>query len=127
MGEQKPLTATHLRYLLAMRELEGAGEGVRSVNMARALGIKKPSVHTMLNTFRDMGLVRKDAYGSAFFTREGRELADCYSRYYRAVAAMLRDWLPRCGALDAAAYALLAELPRDSLEDLARALEERSA
>ena len=124
MNAERPLTAAHLRYLLAMRRLaEGAGEGatgegpgVRSVSMARALGLRKSTVHAMLVSLQAMGLVRKSDYGSAFFTPQGRALADRYHRYFQAVRGMLESRFPRCPALDDAACALLAALPPESLE-----------
>lgn len=119
MNAERPLTAAHLRYLLVMRRLaEGAdeGPGVRSVSMARALGLQKSTVHAMLVSLQAMGLVRKSDYGSAFFTPQGRALADRYHRYFQAVRGMLESRFPRCPALDDAACALLAALPPESLE-----------
>lgn len=119
MNAERPLTAAHLRYLLVMRRLaEGAdeGAGVRSVSMARALGLQKSTVHAMLVSLQAMGLVRKSNYGSAFFTPQGRALADRYHRYFQAVRGMLESRFPRCPALDDAACALLAALPPESLE-----------
>ena len=119
MNAERPLTAAHLRYLLVMRRLaEGAdeGPGVRSVSMARALGLQKSTVHAMLVSLQAMGLVRKSDYGSAFFTPRGRALADRYHRYFQAVRGMLEARFPRCPALDDAACALLAALPPESLE-----------
>ena len=119
MNAERPLTAAHLRYLLVMRRLaEGAdeGAGVRSVSMARALGLQKSTVHAMLVSLQAMGLVRKSDYGSAFFTPRGRALADRYHRYFQAVRGMLEARFPRCPALDDAACALLAALPPESLE-----------
>ena len=113
------MTAAHLRYLLVMRRLaEGAdeGAGVRSVRVARALGLQKSTVHAMLVSLQAMGLVRKSDYGSAFFTPRGRALADRYHRYFQAVRGMLESRFPRCPALDDAACALLAALPPESLE-----------
>lgn len=119
MNAERPLTAAHLRYLLVMRRLaEGAdeGAGVRSVRVARALGLQKSTVHAMLVSLQAMGLVRKSDYGSAFFTPQGRALADRYHRYFQAVRGMLESRFPRCPALDDAACALLAALPPESLE-----------
>ena len=114
------MTAAHLRYLLVMRRLaEGAdeGAGVRSVRVARALGLQKSTVHAMLVSLQAMGLVRKsNTRSSVFFTPRGRALADRYHRYFQAVRGMLESRFPRCPALDDAACALLAALPPESLE-----------
>ena len=66
MANLKSLSPSHIRYLLAMQELDRQGKGVRSRDIAAVLGLSKPSVHNMMNTFIDFGLIRKDAYGAAF-------------------------------------------------------------
>lgn len=85
MEGQKLLTASQIRYLLTMKRLDGGGNGVRGAKVAAVLGFTNPSVHTMLNTFRDMNLIRKTAYGVAHFTDAGRKAVDRYSRYYEAL------------------------------------------
>ena len=77
----KWLTAPQIRYLLAMKELDKDGAGVRSVQIASALGLSKPSIHTMLNTFREMGLIQKAEYGAACFTARGLDVVTRYSSY----------------------------------------------
>ena len=73
MANLRNLSPSHIRYLLTMQELDRQGKGVRSSDIAAALGLSKPSVHNMMKTFMDFGLVRKDAYGAAFFTRMREE------------------------------------------------------
>ena len=108
------MTSGNLRYLLALYRLEGQ-QGVRSVAMARALGLKKPSVCRMLGNLRDLGLVDKDAYGAAFLTPAGRDLAGRYCRYYQAVARWIQGEFPHSGDLEGPVCALLLELPEESL------------
>ena len=81
MENRKALTAAQIRYLLTMKQLDGDGNGVRGAKVAAVLGFTSPSVHTMLNTFREMNLIRKDAYGVAYFTENGRDVVARYSRY----------------------------------------------
>ena len=66
MEEPIVLTASNIRYLLAMKELDHDGSGVRCSAIANALRLSKPSVHNMMNTFRRLGLVQKDAYRACF-------------------------------------------------------------
>ena len=75
MTNSNTLTASNIRYLLTMKELDGDGRGVRCIALATALGLSKPSVHNMMGTFSQMGLISRDSYGAAFFTDEGNELA----------------------------------------------------
>lgn len=69
----------------------------------------------MLNTFREMNLIRKDAYGVAYFTENGRDVVARYSRYYQAAFGLLSAHFPPDEHLRTAVYALLAELPEASL------------
>ena len=112
MTNSNTLTASNIRYLLTMKELDGDGRGVRCIALATALGLSKPSVHNMMGTFSQMGLISRDSYGAAFFTDEGNELARRYSRYYAGVARLLRS---------EAAYSLLSEVPESCLEELVQA------
>ena len=75
----KDLTAANIRYLLALRDLDGDQRGVRCVSIAEALGVSKPSVHAMMDTLKKLSLVDKDRYGTVRFTPAGRELADRYA------------------------------------------------
>ena len=75
MANRIALTAANIRYLLALKTLEKEGAGTRSVDIASSLGLSKPSVHNMMNTFTEMGLVSKNAYGAAFLTELGKETA----------------------------------------------------
>ena len=120
MANLKGLSPSHIRYLLAMQELDRQGKGVRSSDIATALGLSKPSVHNMMNTFIDFGLVRKDAYGAAFFTPQGAETARRCRRYYQAVARLLRQGFPAMKEEQTAVCSLLAQIPEEELEDLCR-------
>ncbi len=118
MANGRTLTASNIRYLLTMRELDPDGQGVRCRDMAAALGLTSPSVHNMMDTFVEMGLIDKGASGVAFFTDEGADVARRYTRYYRAVTALLTASFPGAERVQAAACSLLAELPEDSLDAL---------
>lgn len=115
MENRKALTAAQIRYLLTMKQLDGGGNGVRGAKVAAVLGFTSPSVHTMLNTFREMNLIRKNAYGVAYFTENGRDIVARYSRYYQAAFGLLSAHFPPDEHLRTAVYALLAELPETSL------------
>lgn len=51
MTNRRTLTASNIRYLLTMKELDRDGCGVRCVDLASALNLSKPSVHNMMDTF----------------------------------------------------------------------------
>ncbi len=115
MANQNTLTASNIRYLLAIKELDGAN-GVRCVDIAEALGVSKPSVHNMMDAFSKMGLVTRDAYSAVSLTEAGRETAERYSRCYRQVSRMLDDSFPGITDISQAVCALLTHIPEDSLQ-----------
>ena len=48
MTNQNPtLTAANIRYLLVIRELDAEKRGARCIDVAKILGVTKPSVTTM--------------------------------------------------------------------------------
>lgn len=123
MANRIALTAANIRYLLALKTLEKEGAGTRSVDIASSLGLSKPSVHNMMNTFTEMGLISKNAYGAAFLTELGNETANRYVRYYDSVEGLLKCSFPGAGDVGSATYYLLAEMPEASLEALCRRTE----
>lgn len=107
------LTHAHLRYLLVIYELSLDAPAVSSTQVARMLGVKKPSVARMLKNLRERGLAEKERYGKIALTAAGMETARQYRGRLRRIAA----WFPHMGLeLDreetlAAAGALLMALP----------------
>lgn len=118
MDNQKTLSASNIRYLLTMKELDKSGKGIRCIDIAAALKLSKPSVHNMMNTFMEMGLVIKEAYGIVIFTDIGRYTAQQYSRYYNLVADILKNNFPKLKNVRMATCSLLSEIPEGSLEEL---------
>ena len=53
------ISASVIRYLLALDALKGSG-GIRTVDVARYLNVKKPSAHTMLNNLKDADVLTKE-------------------------------------------------------------------
>ena len=95
---QQALSASNIKYLLALRSLCGPSNEIRCVSVADALGISKASVHGMVH-----------------FTPEGRSLADQYAACYDVLAGYLHRVSSEEAALRAALCAFLAELPPDHL------------
>lgn len=118
MANTKTLTASNIRYLLAVKELGRADGGARCIDIAAALKLSKPSVHNMMDSLSRSGLVCKNAYGMVYFTDAGRAAAERYARYYSAVASMLARNFPNAADLRDAACLLLSEIPDADLETL---------
>ena len=111
------VSASVVRYLLALDALKGSG-GIRTIDVARHLNVKKPSAHTMLNNLREAGVLTKDELGMAHLTGCGLELTSRCRRYYCAVAEALARTLPPSADVKNAACALVAELSEQVLEEL---------
>jgi Mn-dependent DtxR family transcriptional regulator len=115
-NQEKALTASNIKYLLVMRNLYTDGKGIRSTDIAKALGITKPSVHTMIKALQSMELATKDRYGIIWFTDNGKELADRYTEYFETVLNRLHTFLPEDVDTRAAACAMIAELTEDDIK-----------
>ena len=98
------LTANQIRFLLAVLSLTSIDEDIASKNIARILGITRPSVHGMLEQMVERGLIEKVRYGSAKLTDEGLALAQALeARRDRLMLLFIRrDGLPMNEALIAA-------------------------
>ena len=86
---QQALSASNIKYLLALRSLCGPSNEIRCVSVADALGISKASVHAMMNALKEKNLIEKNHYGMVHFTPEGRSLADQYAACYDVLAGYL--------------------------------------
>ena len=77
--EQK-MTASKEDYLEAILDCENEEGKARSIDIARALNVSRPSVNKSLSVLKENGLVEHERYGVITLTEEGR-----------AVAARVRD------------------------------------
>lgn len=120
------LTAANIRYLLVINELDkNDGVGVRSVDIARQLGVKKPSVHTMINTLCEKGFAAKEKYEEIHLTPEGRKLAAQYDQCFGLLNGRMQEALSLSpNDYRKALCAILEQTDRDSLNKLCQRLEE---
>ncbi len=82
-------------YLRAMFELHEMqpGEGFRSVELARSLGISKPSVSAMFEKMKESRIIKKEPYKKAFLTNEGLKKAKKIMKKHRVIEVFLKDTL----------------------------------
>jgi Mn-dependent DtxR family transcriptional regulator len=118
MNETQILSASNIRYLIALNALDKEG-GIRCVDIAEELGVTRPSVHRMVEMLCDRDLVKQAKYGMVFLTKEGRELAARYAEYYDIVCGFLcqKLTLPPEDSKNAA-FALLAGIPDERIENM---------
>ena len=69
------MTASHIRCLLAVLALSDQCERVASKDIARLLGVRKPTVHNTLAALKQRGMIDKERYGDVRLTAAGAELA----------------------------------------------------
>lgn len=86
------ITPSKENYLKVMLELSSE-EGIRSTNIASALGISKASVSSMMNVLREAGYVTKEKYGAVSLTENGRKAAADIKRRYESLKKFLHDIL----------------------------------
>jgi DtxR family Mn-dependent transcriptional regulator len=86
------ITPSKENYLKVMLELSSE-EGIRSTDIASALGISKASVSSMMNVLREAGYVTKEKYGAVSLTENGRKAAADTKRRYELLKKFLHDIL----------------------------------
>ncbi len=89
------LTPSQENYLEHIWHLSGKGS-VRVVDLAEAVGVKRPSVTRAVNNLTALGLVRHEHYGTIEFTAKGYNAA----RYIARRDARLRRFLIEVLLLD---------------------------
>lgn len=125
MGSQKPvLTGANIKYLLILYELGPDGNGVRCVDVARRLGVRKPSVHTMMDTLGDLGLITKEKYGAVRLTDIGYQLALRFEMCFRSLYGKLEGVLGLpADSCKNAVFHLLAQTSGDGMAMLCKSQE----
>ena len=86
------ITPSKENYLKVMLELSSE-EGIRSTDIASALGISKASVSSMMNVLREAGYVTKEKYGTVTLTENGRNVAANIKRRYELLKRFLHNVL----------------------------------
>ncbi len=80
-------------YLEAVLFIERQKGRVKSVDIAKYLGVSKPSVNKALTNLQEMGYVNKPIYGEVSITKEGRERAETVARKHVALTKLLTEVL----------------------------------
>ena len=111
------LSATQIRYLFAIRELEKTGV-VRQGHIAQKLGVSDPSAHKMLLQLERLELIAKKRYSSVFVTEKGREAMERYYSSYTRIRKFFSDGLrlSECNC-DKAALAILGGLDEQGADE----------
>jgi DtxR family Mn-dependent transcriptional regulator len=115
------LCAGQIRYLIAIKELSESSKEIKSVSIARHLGVSRPSVSKMLRCLADSGLVYEDYSSGVILTPEGKdvvgELFSGFDEVYLFFNKFLK--LPREEAHEQALL-FVTDFPQDTCNRLKR-------
>ncbi len=119
------LTASNIKYLLALNELCKSSNEVRCVCVAEFLGVSKPSVHAMTETLKEMKIINKDLYGLITYTEYGTALAKQYEEYSMTISRWVETVLPYGTDIRPAVCALMSELDSEQLNEMCCKIDEQ--
>jgi len=111
-------TSSQIRYMICMLRLSRGGYGVKNVEIATALDYSKPSVHNMLKSLVDMGVVNQEIFGLAHFTDEGRVLAIKYERCFHLLENKMNELCGAGATTEIAICGILADMSLDKIDEL---------
>lgn len=120
MANSMVLTASHIRYLLALKRL-GGEFGVRSIDIANDLNLSKVSVHNMMDTFAKLNYISKEHGGQVYLTEYGLDRATEFENYHKSLKDRLFSGEMADRTTDSAIFAFLAELSDNGLTMLGSA------
>ena len=118
MDNNVKFSFAQVRYIVCLYRLSQGGYGVKNVELASALGFSKPSVHNMLKSLAELGIVKQEVFGLAFFTDKGRVLAEKYAVCYAKLEKEMTEICGNGAASENAICGLLADMPYDRLNEL---------
>lgn len=122
--DMPPLSSSHIRYLLTIYRIDANHGEVRCIDLANALQLTKPTIHSMITTLIKMALVEHASGGAVYLTEQGRAYAHQYDGCFCAATDLFRRML---GLSEVEAqnttYSLLSEVPFLKLAELKRRME----
>ena len=113
------MSTSLIRCLLAVLALSESFGSVASKDVARLLGVKRPTVHRSLEVLQEKGLIQKELYGDVHLTEEGRAMARAMeTRRDDLTMLFARQYSLPPEECVSAAFALMSALSEESLETL---------
>jgi len=113
------LSRSKIKYLLIIQRLSRDTGNARSVDIAIRLGVARPSVHRMLSTMAEAGLIHMEPRSAVSLTPAGRQVAEAFDCQYELVYPFFLEELG-LSPYDAeqSAVAALSSLPQVCIEAL---------
>ena len=119
MIDSSHLSASHIRYLLALKKLNSE-KGIVSADIAKTLKLSRVSVHKMMEPFLFLNYITTEPGSRVFMTEYGLKRATVFEHYYKIVCRKLFSDSDADETAEMAIYAFLAELSEESLALLDR-------
>lgn len=118
MNNYMKFTSSQIRYMICMLRLSRGGCGVKNIEIATALDYSKPSVHNMLKSLAEMGVVNQEVFGLAHFTDEGRILANKYEVCFELLQNKMNELCGDNATTEIAICGILADMSPDKIDEL---------
>lgn len=118
MTNYMKLTLSQIKYLICLYRLSANGCGVKNIELANALGLSKPSVHYMLKSLSDMGMVSQETFGLAHLTEVGYSMAQKYAYCYVVIESKITELCGNGAASENAICGMLADMPPETINNL---------
>jgi len=80
-------------YLETILQLEKKNQIIRSVDIANALGVTKPSVSRAMRVLKRDGYIEQESYGDVTLTEKGRQRASDVLKRHRIISKFFVDIL----------------------------------
>ena len=113
------MSVSLIRCLLAVLALSETCDAVASKDVARLLGVKRPTIHRTLQLLVEKGLSEQELYGDVFLTEKGRAAAHALETRRDDLALLFaRQFGLSPEESLKAAFALMSELSDESLEKI---------
>ncbi|MBR6767401.1 MAG: hypothetical protein IKM02_05565 [Clostridia bacterium] len=113
------LTQTQIRCLLAILSLSRMEKGVASKDVAKLMGVSRPSVHKTLDILCREGVIEKEPYGDICITLEGQRIVEAMESDLENLFLLFsREFGIAPDESNTAAVLLLSELKPESIRKL---------
>lgn len=113
------LTQTQIRCLLAILSLARMEAGVASKDVAKLMGVSRPSVHKTLDILSREGVIAKEPYGDICLTADGLRIVEGIEADLEDLFLMFsREFGLAPDESNAAALLLISELRPESIRKL---------
>ena len=111
-------TSSQIRYMIWLSRLSREGFGVKNVELATALELSKPSVHNMLKSLAELGIITQASFGLACLTDKGRIFSQKYEQCFTFLEKKMTELCGDNATTEIAICGILADLSQDKINEL---------